>query len=56
MTQLEDKYNEQDANYLVRRQKQIKNVRYMVYTFVVGIMLLIFQPMFATMVDKVRGV
>ncbi len=55
MTQLEDKYNEQDANYIIRRQKQIKNVRYMVYTFVIGIILLIFQPMFATVVDKVRG-
>ncbi len=56
MTQLEDKYNEQDANYIKRRQKQIRNVRYMVYTFVVGIMLLIFQPMFAKSVDKVRGI
>ncbi len=54
MTQLEDKYNEQDANYIKRRQKQIKNVRYMVYTFVVGISLLIFQPIFSTSVDKVR--
>ncbi len=55
MTQLEDKYNEQDAHYVQRRQKQVKNVRYMVYCFVMGILLLIFQPLFSNAVDKVRG-
>lgn len=56
MTQLEDKYNEQDANYIKRRQQQIKNVRYMVYAFVIGILLLVFQPLFTQAVDKVRWV
>lgn len=55
MTQLEQKYSEQDANFIKRRQKQVKNVRYMVYAFVVGIVLFLFQPVFAKTVDKVRG-